>query len=101
MDPVRSTTAVLRRPANPNKGYTRGLLDIAGWQSMPLTVAAQKVQISAYPDAYAKWEIGRDGLVCQLCAESLTIGPQPGVQPAVQESPNLHSTGECLRPPIR
>ena len=39
-------------------GYTRGLLDIAGWQSMPLTVAAQKVQISAYPDHYAKWEAG-------------------------------------------
>ena len=37
-------------------GYTRGLLDIAGWESMPLTVAAQRVQISAYPDAYAKWE---------------------------------------------
>ena len=41
---------------NPNKGYTRGLLDISGWESMPLTVAAQRVQISAYPDAYAKWE---------------------------------------------
>jgi LysM repeat protein len=39
-------------------GYTRGLLDISGWQSMPLTVAAQKVQVSAYPDHYAKWEAG-------------------------------------------
>ena len=37
-------------------GYTRGLLDISGWQSMALTVAAQRVQISAYPNAYAKWE---------------------------------------------
>jgi LysM repeat protein len=37
-------------------GYTRGLLDISGWESMPLTEAAQRVQISAYPDAYAKWE---------------------------------------------
>lgn len=37
-------------------GYTRGLLDIAGWQGMTLTRAAQAVQISAYPDAYAKWE---------------------------------------------
>ncbi|NHN43709.1 LysM peptidoglycan-binding domain-containing protein [Microcella frigidaquae] len=37
-------------------GYTRGLLDIPGWQSMTLTRAAQAVQISAYPDAYAKWE---------------------------------------------
>lgn len=37
-------------------GYTRGLLDIPGWQSMTLTRAAQAVQISAYPDHYAKWE---------------------------------------------
>lgn len=43
-------------PSNPNKGKTRGLLDIPGWQSMTLTQAAQAVQISAYPTAYAKWE---------------------------------------------
>jgi LysM repeat protein len=42
-------------PSNPNRGYTRGLLDISGWQSMTLTQAAQAVQVSAYPDAYAKW----------------------------------------------
>lgn len=43
-------------PSNPNKGKTRGLLDISGWQNMTVTVAAQKVQVSAHPDAYAKWE---------------------------------------------
>ena len=43
-------------PSNPNKGVTRGLLDISGWQSLTLTQAAQKVQVSAYPTAYAKWE---------------------------------------------
>ncbi len=37
-------------------GYTRGLLDIRGWQDMTLTRAAQAVQISGHPDAYAKWE---------------------------------------------
>ncbi len=37
-------------------GYTRGLLDIPGWQNMTLTQAAQAVQISAYPNHYAKWE---------------------------------------------
>jgi LysM repeat protein len=58
MDPVRSTRAFFGGAANPNPGSTRGLLDIAGWESMPLTVAAQKVQVSAYPDAYAKWESG-------------------------------------------
>jgi LysM repeat protein len=43
-------------PSNPNRGNTKGLLDISGWQSMTVTQAAQAVQRSAYPDAYAKWE---------------------------------------------
>ncbi len=37
-------------------GYTRGLLGVPGWQNMTLTQAAQAVQISAYPNHYAKWE---------------------------------------------
>jgi len=51
-----------------------GLLDIAGWASMPITEAAQAVQVSAYPNAYAQWEtlasslvesvIGNDPLEC-------------------------------------
>jgi peptidoglycan DL-endopeptidase CwlO len=34
-----------------------GLLDIPGWQAMPVTVAAQAVQHSAFPDAYADDEL--------------------------------------------
>lgn len=56
MDPAYATRLFFGGPNNPNKGKTRGLLDISGWESMALTVAAQRVQISAYPDAYAKWE---------------------------------------------
>lgn len=37
-------------------GGQPGLLDVHGWESMPVTVAAQTVQVSAYPDAYARWE---------------------------------------------
>jgi len=33
-----------------------GLLQIPGWESMPLTMAAQAVQRSAFPDAYGKWQ---------------------------------------------
>lgn len=33
-----------------------GLVDIDGWESMPYTVAAQEVQVSAFPDAYARQE---------------------------------------------
>ena len=37
-------------------GGQPGLLDIANWRSMSVTDAAQAVQRSAYPFAYAKWE---------------------------------------------
>ena len=56
MDPVFASKAFYGGPSNPNPGRTRGLLDYSGWQSMDLTDAAQKVQRSAYPEAYAKWE---------------------------------------------
>lgn len=45
MDPVYAST----------KFYEK-LKTIAGWEKMSLTEAAQAVQISAYPDAYAKHE---------------------------------------------
>jgi cell wall-associated NlpC family hydrolase len=32
------------------------LLDVKGFEAMPLTVAAQTVQASAFPGAYARWE---------------------------------------------
>jgi hypothetical protein len=35
--------------------YSR-LVQVPGWQSLPLTVEAQDVQHSATPDAYAPWE---------------------------------------------
>ena len=55
-DPVYASRLFFGGPSNPNKGITRGLLDIPGWQSMTVTQAAQAVQISAHPEAYAKWE---------------------------------------------
>jgi LysM repeat protein len=53
-------------PSNPNKGKTRGLLDIKGWQSMTVTQAAQAVQVSAQPNAYAKWETSARAWLAQL-----------------------------------
>lgn len=40
-----------------------GLLDIEGWENMDLSVAAQKVQVSKHPSAYAKWESKARSLV--------------------------------------
>ncbi|MET7948614.1 hypothetical protein [Micromonospora sp. NPDC005324] len=53
-DPAYSTTAFLK-----------GLKQVDGWQDMPLTDAAQTVQVSAYPDAYAQWEQQANDLVAQ------------------------------------
>jgi LysM repeat protein len=53
-------------PSNPNKGKTRGLLDIKNWQSMTVTQAAQAVEISGHPDAYAKWEASARAWLAQL-----------------------------------
>ncbi len=55
-DPYYAARAFFGGPVNPNPGLTAGLLDTAGWKSMTVTQAAQAVQYSAYPDAYAKWE---------------------------------------------
>ena len=41
----------------------RGLVDIHGWQSMTVTAAAQAVQVSAFPSAYAKWEAAARAVV--------------------------------------
>lgn len=38
------------------KASPGGLLEVPGWADMPITVAAQRVQRSAFPDAYAKHE---------------------------------------------
>jgi LysM repeat protein len=55
-DPDRATRSFYGGPKDPNGSDTRGLLDIPGWQHMTFTQAAQAVQISAFPDAYAQWE---------------------------------------------
>jgi len=44
---------------NPNyatKAFLSGLKQVPGWQRMPLTDAAQTVQVSAFGGAYAQWE---------------------------------------------
>jgi murein DD-endopeptidase MepM/ murein hydrolase activator NlpD len=43
-------------PEYASRKFYEKLLQVPGWQELPLTVAAQTVQRSAYPDAYAKHE---------------------------------------------
>jgi len=65
MDPVYAS----------NRFYDK-LIQVPGWQSLPLAEAAQAVQRSAYPDAYAKWELDATVLV------GLAAGPPGTASPA-------------------
>lgn len=56
MTPTYEAQAFFGGPKGPNHGSPRGLLDVANWQTMQPTVAAQTVQVSAFPSAYAKWQ---------------------------------------------
>ncbi|WP_406069348.1 hypothetical protein [Micromonospora sp. NBC_01638] len=50
------TVAELMRPSYAARAFYTALNEIPGWQNMSVTAAAQSVQISAYPDAYAQHE---------------------------------------------
>jgi LysM repeat protein len=56
MNPEYAARAFFGGKTSPTYGAARGLLDIKDWTAKSLTEAAQAVQISAYPNAYAKWE---------------------------------------------
>ncbi len=61
----------LSEPAYQAGKFFERLLTVPGWESMPLTQAAQAVQVSAFPHAYAKWTDDALHLVEQLTS-SLT-----------------------------
>ncbi|MEU1841028.1 hypothetical protein [Micromonospora chersina] len=50
------TPEQITNPEYSTLAFLKGLKQVDGWQDMPLTEAAQTVQVSAYPDAYAQWE---------------------------------------------
>jgi hypothetical protein len=50
------TPAQILDPTYAATKFYQKLIAVPGWRQLPLTVAAQRVQVSAYPDAYAKWE---------------------------------------------
>ncbi|WP_051857031.1 C40 family peptidase [Streptomyces sp. NRRL S-1868] len=57
------TPAQVREPAYAAGQFYDRLVKVRGWRQMPLTRAAQKVQRSLYPNAYARWETAAEQLV--------------------------------------
>jgi hypothetical protein len=71
-DPVYATTAFLY-----GAGTNGGLVDVAGWQGLELTVASQAVQRSGYPGAYAQWEAIAQATVTSSLATAPAIPVSP------------------------
>lgn len=83
-DPRFAALAFFGGPTSPHfvamsgRASPGGLLDVAGWAELPLTVAAQTVQRSAFPGAYAKHEARATVIVDALAGAAPTSVP-PGV----------------------
>lgn len=69
--PAYAAHAFYKGVDTPN-GHIPGLADIKGWESMTLTQAAQAVQKSGYPDAYAQHEALMRKAMSQLAGVSVT-----------------------------
>lgn len=73
------TAEQLQDPAYASRKFYEKLLTVPGWQRMPLTRAAQRVQRSAYPDAYAKHEPAATQLVNLLANGAARTPVESGV----------------------
>ncbi|GGK43727.1 hypothetical protein GCM10010124_40630 [Pilimelia terevasa] len=81
------TPAQLTNPAYAAEAFYRRLLTVDRWQELPVTVAAQRVQRSAFPDAYARHEarataiVGGNGAPVADCVPG-AVGAHGWVRPA-------------------
>ena len=100
-DPTYAAAAFYGGPHSPT--HNRGLLGVSNWESMSLTAAAQAVQRSAFPDAYAKWETSARTWLADIlndpdagareCASGGTSDPSSGVGGSVAVAAAAHWLG--------
>ncbi|MFE6101324.1 C40 family peptidase [Streptomyces laurentii] len=81
-------------PVHASTKFYEGLKKVSGWQSLSVTQAAQAVQRSGFPEAYAKWEPLATAL--QKAIEPLL--PKTGNGPS---SPSRLESAGTDGPPVR
>ncbi|HWD52823.1 MAG TPA: hypothetical protein VG412_10500 [Acidimicrobiales bacterium] len=64
------TTAQIMDPAYAAGAFFDHLAQVPGWESLPVTEAAQQVQHSATPDAYAQWALEAQALAIATTGEA-------------------------------
>ena len=77
------TPAQVMDPVYASGKFYAALLDVPDWQQLPVTEAAQRVQKSAYPDAYAKHAARASAIVQALSGTCVPVGGSGWVAPVV------------------
>lgn len=94
-DPEYATRAFFGGPQPPKPP---GLSEIDGWYNMPLTEAAQAVQVSAFPNAYARHESTARAIAAEARIDLTRPGdPYAGraSRPGVEAGEGTAAIGSC------
>lgn len=92
MTPEYQARAFFGGATGPNHGSPRGLLDIPDWDSLPKGVAAQAVEVSAFPDRYKAFEP-----VAEAVVDALTTVADPESWPGLPGG-DAPATGRVVFP---
>jgi murein DD-endopeptidase MepM/ murein hydrolase activator NlpD len=84
-------------PVYTSKKFYAALLKVDKWETLPLTVAAQKVQRSAYPDRYAKFETIAEEVVAKVAGVA-SITDLPGASHAICDQTPVVAAGGWTQP---
>ncbi len=82
----------IRDPVYASEQFYKHLLKVDGWQQMTVTQAAQAVQKSGLPDAYAQWESLATALQSAI-AKTFPGGDADGKDTNQGEKPSASTTG--------
>ncbi|MFJ9447954.1 C40 family peptidase [Kitasatospora sp. NPDC101235] len=90
------TPEQIMQPVYASTKFYEALQKVNGWESMTVTQAAQAVQRSGFPDAYAKWQPLAEAL--QKALASL-LAPAAGTSPTPNPTPTLTPTASASASP--
>lgn len=94
------TRAQILDPVYAAGKFYDALTDVKGWQQLSLTKAAQAVQYSAFPDAYAKWEAQATTLARALGGSTpLGLSCVAGAQAPTADAPQRKALGGTAAAP--
>ncbi len=90
------TAAERTTPAYAAGKFFQRLASVPGWQAMPVTVAAQTVQVSAFPNAYATHVAVAQQIVAALTSSSPAITIPTAVGTILLANPLTPTATACI-----